>query len=84
MHGMTSIPTSPRVLLEGVKAGRTAHEEGLCRVDNPYTRRLTRYEAVLIRDMDRANMAEAWWKGWDLAKQAVPNDGMRYPASDSP
>jgi len=68
---MISVPTSPRVLLECIKAGQAAHRHGLCRVDNPYTRKLSRTEALLIREVDHLRMAEAWWKGWDLADEAA-------------
>jgi len=81
---MTSAPTSPRVLLECIKAGQAAHKEGLCRVDNPYTRRPTRYESLLLRDADLMKMAEAWWKGWDLAERAAQGGGVHSANGDSP
>ena len=76
------VPTPPGVLLGCVKAGQAAHTAGLCRADNPHARKLSRHASLLIRDADRAKMAEAWSKGWDLAEQAARGVPHEDPTRD--
>ena len=74
------VPTPSGVLLECVRAGQTAHTQGLRRADNPHARKPSRSASLLTRDADRTKMAAAWWKGWDLAEQAAQGAAPAAPA----
>jgi hypothetical protein len=65
---------SPLVLLACLQAGEANHKQGLCRVDNPYTKEPGPREEALLLEAHRRQLAEAWWTGWDLAEKARQRD----------
>lgn len=72
---------SARVLSACEAAGKLAHRQGRCRLDNPLCERQDPKVVSLLRECDRLELAEAWWRGWDAAELAMSRAASDLPAA---